>query len=36
MPDSDSYGEAFGKRLNAQATAFVARALPKRSLPSPK
>ncbi|HEY3720615.1 MAG TPA: AraC family transcriptional regulator [Roseiarcus sp.] len=29
MPDSDSYGEAFGKRLNAQATAFVARALPK-------
>ena len=29
MPNSDSYGEAFGKRLNAQATAFVARALPK-------
>jgi len=29
MPNSDSYGEAFGKRLNAQATAFVARTLPK-------
>jgi AraC family transcriptional regulator len=29
MTNSDSYGEAFGKRLNAQATAFVARALPK-------
>lgn len=29
MPSSDSYGEAFGKRLNARATAFVARTLPK-------
>ena len=29
MPNSDSYGEAFGKRLNAQSTSFVARALPK-------
>ncbi|MEI9931648.1 MAG: AraC family transcriptional regulator [Rhizomicrobium sp.] len=29
MPDSDSYGEAFGNRLNAQANSFVTRALPK-------
>jgi AraC-like DNA-binding protein len=29
MPQSDSYGEAFGRRLNAQATSFATRALSK-------
>jgi AraC-like DNA-binding protein len=32
MPDSDSFGEAFGRRLNAQATAFVTRALPRATV----
>ena len=32
MPNGDSYGEAFGRRLNAQATAFVARALPRATI----
>ena len=32
MPSSDSYGEAFGKRLNAQATSFATRALPRATL----
>jgi AraC-like DNA-binding protein len=32
MPNSDSYGEAFGKRLNAQATAFTTRALPPATI----
>jgi AraC family transcriptional regulator len=32
MPNSDSYGEAFGKRLSAQATSFATRALPKATI----
>lgn len=32
MPASDSYGEAFGNRLNAQATSFVTRSLPKTTI----
>jgi len=32
MPNSDSYGEAFGKRLNAQAKAFATRALPRTTI----
>jgi hypothetical protein len=32
MPASDSYGDAFGKRLNAQAKGFVARALPRTTI----
>ncbi|KAA1176525.1 helix-turn-helix transcriptional regulator [Rhizobium tropici] len=33
MTQSDSYGEAFGKRLNAQATSFVTkRALPQSTI----
>jgi AraC-like DNA-binding protein len=32
MPASDSYGEAFGKRLNAQASSFATRALPKSTI----
>ncbi len=32
MPDSDSYGEAFGRRLNARASSFATRTLPKSSI----
>ena len=32
MPVSDSYGKAFGKRLNAQASSFATRALPKSTI----
>jgi AraC family transcriptional regulator len=32
MPASDSYGKAFGRRLNAQATSFATRALPKSTI----
>lgn len=32
MATSESYGEAFGKRLNARATAFVTRALPRSTI----
>jgi len=32
MSLSDSYGEAFGKRLNAHANSFAARALPKSTI----
>jgi AraC family transcriptional regulator len=32
MPSSDSYGEAFGKRLSAQATSFATRALPRATI----
>lgn len=32
MAESDSYGEAFGKRLNAAATSFVTRALPRTTI----
>jgi AraC-like DNA-binding protein len=32
MPESDSYGEAFGRRLNAEPTSFVMRALPKTTI----
>lgn len=32
MPVSDSYGESFGKRLNAQASAFTTRALPRSTI----
>jgi AraC family transcriptional regulator len=32
MSASDSYGEAFGRRLNAQASAFATRALPKSTI----
>ncbi|MES1152152.1 MAG: AraC family transcriptional regulator [Dongia sp.] len=32
MPESNSYGEAFGRRLNAQATSFVTRALPRTTI----
>jgi AraC-like DNA-binding protein len=32
MPGSDSYGEAFGRRLSAQATSFATRALPKTTI----
>jgi AraC-like DNA-binding protein len=32
MPNSDSYGEAFGKRLSAQATSFATRALPRATI----
>lgn len=32
MPVSESYGDAFGKRLNARATSFQARALPKSTI----
>jgi AraC family transcriptional regulator len=32
MSVSDSYGEAFGRRLNAQATSFATRALPQSTI----
>src|SRR6185503_1256894 len=32
MSSSDSYGEPFGKRLNAQAVSFATRALPKATI----
>ena len=32
MPASDSYGEAFGRRLDARATGFVTRSLPRAQL----
>jgi AraC family transcriptional regulator len=32
MPDSSSYGEAFGERLHARATSFVARSLQNGTL----
>jgi AraC family transcriptional regulator len=32
MPGSDSYGEAFGKRLGAQATSFGTRSLPRAAI----
>lgn len=32
MPNSDSYGESFGRRLHAEATSFVTRALPKTTV----
>ena len=32
MPVSDSYGEAFGKRLNAHASSFATRALPRSTI----
>jgi hypothetical protein len=32
MPVSESYGDAFGKRLNARATSFLTRALPKSAI----
>jgi AraC family transcriptional regulator len=32
MPESDSYGEAFGRRLHAEATSFVSRALPRTTI----
>jgi len=32
MPGSDSYGEAFGKRLSAQAVSFATRALPRATI----
>jgi AraC-like DNA-binding protein len=32
MPQSDSYGEAFGRRLNARATFFATRALPRTTI----
>ena len=32
MPESDSYGEAFGRRLNAAAMSFVSRALLKTTI----
>ena len=32
MPNSDTYGEGFGKRLNARANTFVTRALPQAML----
>lgn len=32
MSGSDSYGEAFGKRLSAQATSFATRALPRATI----
>ena len=32
MPESDSYGEAFGRRLNAAATSFVTRAFPTTTI----
>jgi len=32
MPKSDSYGEAFGKRLSAKATSFATRALPRTTI----
>jgi AraC family transcriptional regulator len=32
MSSSDSYGEAFGKRLNAQAASFATRALPRATI----
>jgi len=32
MPASDSYGEAFGRRLNARASGFVTRSLPRAQL----
>jgi len=32
MAMSESYGEAFGKRLNARASAFVTRALPRSTI----
>jgi AraC-like DNA-binding protein len=32
MRASDSYGEAFGRRLNAQASGFVTRSLPKAQI----
>ncbi len=32
MPASNSYGEAFGRRLNAHASAFVARSLPRAQI----
>jgi AraC family transcriptional regulator len=32
MPVSDCYGEAFGRRLNAQAVSFLTRGLPRSTL----
>jgi AraC family transcriptional regulator len=32
MPDSSCYGEAFGRRLHAQATSFVSRSLQSANL----
>ncbi len=32
MPASDSYGEAFGRRVNARASGFVTRSLPRAQL----
>jgi AraC-like DNA-binding protein len=32
MPASEAYGEAFGRRLNAQATSFTARSLGKAAI----
>lgn len=32
MPASESYGEAFGRRLNARATSFQTRALPRSTI----
>lgn len=32
MADSDSYGEPFGRRLNAHATTFATRALPRATI----
>jgi len=32
LADSDSYGEAFGRRLHAQAKSFITRALPKTTI----
>ena len=32
MPASESYGDAFGKRLNARAISFATRALPKSTI----
>lgn len=32
MPENDCYGEAFGRRLNAEATSFVTRALPRTTI----
>jgi AraC family transcriptional regulator len=31
MPESSSYGEAFGQRLHAQATSFVSRSLLRKT-----
>lgn len=32
MPLNDSYGEGFGKRLNARASSFITRALPRSTI----